>query len=240
MSCSLAVPLQTARAAEDAPLVSAFSSTPPGALFPQGWQPLQLGRNIAPTRYAMVDDNGRTVLRADAVRSASALTFRTRSPTSDWPILRWSWKIAGMVAGSTAGTRDGDDYPVRLYVSFDLPLEKLSLADRTRLRLARMLHGADLPAATLCYVWDSRTPPGTIIASAYTDRVRMVVVESGSLRIGQWVNYERDIAADYRAAFGEEPPPISSVTVASDTDNTGESVTAYFGDISLHKRAVRP
>jgi head-tail adaptor len=63
----------------------------------------------------------------------------------------------------------------------------------------------------------------------------MIVVESGSARAGRWVSYERDIAADYRAAFGEDPPPVSGVAIMTDSDNTGERVRAWYGDIALSR-----
>jgi hypothetical protein len=46
---------------------------------------------------------------------------------------------------------------------------------------------------------------------------------------------ERNIVEDYRKAFGEEPPMISGVAIMTDTDNTGESVTAYYGDIRFRR-----
>ncbi len=49
----------------------------------------------------------------------------------------------------------------------------------------------------------------------------------------QWIDYERNIVADYRMAFGEVPPPIAGIALMSDADNTGESVVAYYGDITL-------
>lgn len=67
----------------------------------------------------------------------------------------------------------------------------------------------------------------------------MTVVESGPARVKRWVNMERDVYRDFKAAFGEAPPVISAIAVATDTDNTGESVTAWYGDISLHKHEVR-
>jgi hypothetical protein len=63
----------------------------------------------------------------------------------------------------------------------------------------------------------------------------MVVVESGPERLQQWVRVERNIVEDYRKAFGEEPPTISGVAIMTDTDNTGESVTAYYGDIRFRR-----
>jgi len=40
---------------------------------------------------------------------------------------------------------------------------------------------------------------------------------------------------DYKQAFGKEPPMISGIAIMTDTDNTGESATAYYGDILLKK-----
>jgi head-tail adaptor len=78
---------------------------------------------------------------------------------------------------------------------------------------------------------------GTVVPNPYTDRVRMIVVESGTARAGRWIAYERDIVADYRAAFGEDPPPIAGVAIMTDTDNTGDTVEAWYGDILLLPRS---
>jgi hypothetical protein len=101
-----------------------------------------------------------------------------------------------------------------------------------KLALARLLYGEALPAAALCYVWDNRHPAGTSAWSAYTDRVRVVVLESGAARVGEWVEERRDVAADYRAAFGANAPlhEVSGVAAGNDTDQTGESASAWFGD----------
>jgi hypothetical protein len=64
----------------------------------------------------------------------------------------------------------------------------------------------------------------------------MIVVESGARRVGEWVEVERDILADYRRAFNEDPPPVSGVAVMTDTDQTGASATAWFGDIVFRAR----
>jgi uncharacterized protein len=41
------------------------------------------------------------------------------------------------------------------------------------------------------------------------------------------------LPADFRAAFGEDAPPVSGVAIATDTDNTGETARAWFGDLEL-------
>jgi hypothetical protein len=63
----------------------------------------------------------------------------------------------------------------------------------------------------------------------------MIVVESGGARLNQWVNEKRNLYEDYKKALGEESPPVSGVAIMTDTDNTGESATAYYGDILFKK-----
>lgn len=225
-------------AAVDAIMVGAFSAARPGSALPKGWAPLGLHNVRNRTQYALVDDAGKTVLRAESSAAASGLSRKLHADPAEYPLLRWRWKVSNTLKGGDVFKKEGDDYPARIYVMFDYPVEKLPFDERRKLRMARALHDPDLPAATLCYVWDSKAPPGTITPSTYTDRVRMVVVESGRARVKRWVDVERDVYRDFRAAFGEDPPAITAIAVATDTDNTGETVTAWYGDISLHKRAV--
>ncbi len=73
-----------------------------------------------------------------------------------------------------------------------------------------------------------------MVPNPYTDRVQMIVVESGEAKVGQWVTESRNLYEDYQKAFGDDPPMISGVAVMTDTDNTGESAVAYFGDITFN------
>ncbi len=218
--------------------IAAFSAAAPGDAMPSGWKRSAIKGVARATTYTLVVDEGRTVLRADADMSASAVVHKARVTPDAGTQLHWRWKVSDALKSGDPATKEGDDYAARVYVMFDYPLERLPFADRMRLRLARALYDPDLPAAALCYVWDARLPRGTVMASPYTTRVRIVVADGGSRRAGQWSTVERDVAEDFRAAFGEEPPAVSAVAVATDTDNTKESVTAWYGDIVLKKRAV--
>jgi hypothetical protein len=220
--------------------VGAFAAADRAANLPAHWQPLGVSRKINPTRYSLIEDAGVTVLRAEAQASASGISRRITVDPAQYPLLRWRWKVSNIVKAGDVHTREGDDYPARIYVMFDYPLDKLAFIERIKIQIARTLYDPNLPAATLCYVWDANAPSGTMVPSRYTDRVRMVVVESGAARINQWLAFERNVAVDFRAAFGEKAPAISAIAVASDTDNTGESVTAWYGDISFHKQSVSP
>ncbi len=47
---------------------------------------------------------------------------------------------------------------------------------------------------------------------------------------------ERNIARDFRAAFGEAAPPVNGIIIATDSDNTGAKATAFYGDIFFYKQ----
>jgi hypothetical protein len=215
--------------------ITPFSVGSPGS-FPPPWHIVTLAKPKRPTQYALVADEGTIVLRAEAKASMASLVHPLRLDPNHLPFISWRWRISNTLDKADLRTKAGDDFPARVYVLFDYDVGKLSLLQRIRIFLARKLYGREVPAAALCYVWDGKAPVGTSAWSPYTDRVRVIVVESGSMNINRWREAERDLVADFRAAFGEAPPAISGVAVASDTDNTGESVTAWFGDIRLFSR----
>jgi len=227
-----------ALAVEDRVAAAVFSAAQPGAELPAGWAPLAVAGIKNRTQYALVDDGGVTVVRAESRAAASGLSRPLRVNPAEFPSLRWRWKISNLIDQADLRSKAGDDFPARLYVMFDYPLEKLPFIERNKLRLARALFDPNLPAATLCYVWDGKAAVETIAPSAYSDRVRLVVVASGAARIGRWVDVERNVAADFRAAFGDEAPPVKAIAIATDTDNTGASATTHFGDIYFYKQRL--
>lgn len=213
-----------------------FSTLQPGGALPAELKPHVFEAQPRHTAYALVDDGGRTVLRARAEASASGLIRELRVDPATHPLLAWRWKVTRLPAKADLATREGDDFAARLYVTFDLDTALLSVGDRMKIGLARMVYGARVPVAALCYVWDNRAAVGTVVPNAYTDRVRMVVVDSGPGRLGAWVAHERDIAADFRRAFALEPPAVTAVILSTDTDNTGDAAEAYYGDVSFRPR----
>jgi len=225
-------------AAPGAVVVGAFSSAQPGDTLPAGWKPLNLKNIETATRYSIVPDAGRNVLRAESKAAASGIIHPLELDPQDYPWVRWSWKATNIIRSADLTRKEADDFPARLYVMFDYPMTKLSFVERSLVRLTRLVYGEGVPLATLCYVWDGKAPAGTVAPSAYTSRVRMIVVQSGAGRVDEWVAFERNVLADFQAAFGESPSRITGVAVAADTDNTRETVTTHFGDISFNKHPV--
>jgi DUF3047 family protein len=210
-----------------------FSALQPGASLPAAFRRFAFERQARHTEYALVEDQGRTVLQARAQASTSGIIRELRVDPLAHPVLAWQWKVLRVLDKSDLATRAGDDFPARLYVTFDVNPDSLSRGDRLRISAARMLYGADVPVAALCYVWDTKAVAGTFAPSAYTDRVRMIVVDSGAANVGRWMRHERRVADDFRKSFGSEAPAINGVIVSTDTDNTGEAAETYYGDVEF-------
>ncbi len=211
----------------------AFSRLEPGPALPAGWEPLTFPRAERHTVYRLVGDDGVTVVRAEADASASGLIRRVEVDPGRSPILAWRWKTAGVVAGADATRKEGDDYAARVYVAFKYDPERVSLFNRAKYALIKLIYGEYPPHAGINYVWDNRLAPGTVLPNAYTDRVRMIVLRSGDGAANRWVAEERNVLEDYRRAFGEEPPPVSGVAIMTDTDDTGGKAVAWYGDIAF-------
>jgi hypothetical protein len=215
--------------------IGAFSRMAPGAAIGAGWKPLTFEKIARHTSYRLVTDAGTLVVEADARNSASGLVYDINVDLGQHPVIRWRWKVESLVAKADLRTRAGDDYPARLYVTFAYDRRLVGLLERAKFEAAKLIYGEYPPIAALSYVWDGKAPAGTNVPNAYTARARMIVVESGPDRVGEWVSEERNIPDDYRRAFGSEPPPVSGIAIMTDTDDTGESVRAWFGDIELSR-----
>lgn len=210
--------------------VGRFSTEPVGHTVPDGWKPLLFKKISRYTIYELIKDGDTVVVKARSDASASGLTREIRIDPRDYPIVRWRWKIDNLLMKSDVSRKDGDDYPARLYITFEYDPAKVSFTKKLKYVTGQALFGP-IPIGALNYIWEGKTQPGTIVDNAYTDFAKMIVVRSGSQDVGRWVQEERNVYEDYKLAFGEEPPMINGVAIMTDTDNTKESATAYYGDI---------
>ena len=208
-----------------------FSSAAPGTRLPAGWSVQTIPKVDRQTRFDLVVADGDTVLRARADDAAASLRQEVDVDPVAYGHLQWRWKTERVLDKGDLTSKAGDDYAARLYVFFDRQPAQMSFGERVAYKLGRARYGDQLPAAALCYVWDNKQPVGSIRDNAYTGFVKMIVATSGKARQGDWVTLQRDVAADYKRAFGTAPPRIIGIAVAVDTDNTGESTISYFGDI---------
>lgn len=213
--------------------VARFSRMQAGAPLPAEWLGWGTHSGKRLTEYRLVPAAQGTVLEAYADRAGTGLYRRVRVDPHRQPMLEWSWRIGNAIPGADLRVGSREDSAARLVVSFHGDRQKIDLEDRLKLRLAKAIAGEPLPYAMLIYVWSNQIPVETALPSPQIDRIRMVVVERGDERVGQWLNYRRNILEDYRRAFGDEPGDIVAVGVLTDSDNTQQVARSYYGDITL-------
>ena len=225
------------RPADAQPRLTPFSSAS-GPELPAPWRIVTLPKIPRHTRYALAEIDGRRAVHAEADGSYANAVHPVNADVARTPILRFAWRVDRFPAGSDLTSKAGDDLAAKVCVLFDVPLDRLSFVNRTKVQLGRRLFDPQLPAATLCYVWDRALPAGRWLDNAYTDRVRMLVLRSGaSGDQGRWFDERRDLRADFLQAFPAEGaagfPAVAAVAFATDADNTKSQASAWFGDLAL-------
>jgi Protein of unknown function (DUF3047) len=165
------------------------------------------------TTYSTVQEDGRPVLHAVAVKTASALYKKVSANAAEMPTIKWSWKVKQALPAELPYRKETDDFAGRVMVIFP----------GTFLWQYR----------AIAYVWSDKLPVGTVRPSAFTKNIAVIVVESGNQHAGVWRNERRNYSEDYQNFFHAVPSTILGVAVMTDADNTVSEATAWYGDISL-------
>lgn len=212
-----------------------FSAEQMSNVLPSHWEPFYFQDIQRQTDYRLTEEDGQVVVKAAADASSSGLIRKITIDPRQYPIVRRRWKISNILKNGNVHRKYGDDYPARLYILFEYDPDRLGFFEKLKYETAKLLYCAYPPLASINHIWASNAPEGPVVPSSYTDRSRLMVVESGEKNLNTCINEERNIYADYRKAFEDEPPMISGVAIMTDTDNTGESATAYYGDILFRR-----
>jgi hypothetical protein len=205
------------------------ASTVPGF---EGWQHYPLPGKQA-TEFSFVRRDGRNTVEARASASASMLRYRMRVNTHKLGKIKFSWMVPELIQQADMALREVDDSPVRVFLAFDGDRSRFSMKNSMLSELSLAITGEPLPYATLMYVWCNTRPAGTVIINPRTDRIRKLVVESGPIRLSRWLDYERNIRADFEQAFGEAPGDLVGIGIMTDTDNTNTVTRAWYGQLDL-------
>jgi hypothetical protein len=202
---------------------------------PAPWHLVKTGK-IKPTEYHVATVANVVALEAHVDNSMAMLARPIAVDLAQTPVLCWSWYIDGVATNADMRKRSGDDYAARIYIAFDMPDSALGAGTKMKLAFARKFYGIAVPDAAVIYVWDNRNPVGTARRSSYTDRLQLVVAESGGAHAGKWVTERADVAADFARAFGGKPGKPVQLAVAADGDNTKRKGMAAFANISFVSR----
>lgn len=233
-AASLSPLVQAAPASSSADNSSSSSNSSSALHIAPAWRPAQLpDARIPRGDFSAVLLDGEPALRLKTKRSYGTLLH----PWAGAPggRLRWQWRLDQPLPQADIRQRGGDDAALKVCAMFDQPLADMPFIERNTLRLARAASGEALPAATVCYLWDSRYAAGSSGANPYSARVRYIVLQGPSGPSGQFVTEQRDLARDFLQLFGSESaqvPPLVAIAVGADSDNTQGSSLGFLRGLS--------
>lgn len=197
------------------------------------WKPLTLPGIEARSEYSAKRIDTGYALHAQSNASASGLMHRQTWDVHEYPYLRFRWKVDAVITAGDATRKEGDDFALRIYVIFGWDEENMSLGDRLTRAMAKMFSEGEPPHSCLVYVWANRRHAARFFPNPFTARAMVFPLRHGCGDCGQWLTEQVDIAADYRAAFGQEPPRTAALAVMSDSDNTQASGSGWLDFIEV-------
>lgn len=197
------------------------------------WKPFSFPKIRSHSTYTSEQEGDRHILRTESNASASAIVYRETFSPYEYRRVRWRWKVRNIYTKADVRSKQGDDYPLRVYIMFEYDPDKAGFGESVKYGLAKSLYGEYPPHSSLSYVWASKEDPDRFVISPYTDRAMMVLLEKGPAKTGAWVDEEVDILDDYRKAFRKDPPARARLAIMNDSDNTGESSVSWMEYIEV-------
>lgn len=191
------------------------------------------------TRYSYERQDGRDAVLAVANATGSILRHRQRIEPADLGHLSFSWKVPNAGTATAGGKAingslpELEDVPVRVVLAFEGDRSRFSFKNTLLNEVSMLVTGEELPFATLIYAWSRVNKPGEVVMNDRTDRIRKIIVNSGDQGYNQWLAYERDIRADYRQAYGEEPGALLSFAVFTEGERNEGPLQAWYGPLKL-------
>lgn len=183
-----------------------------------GWEEESFKGHSQYTFVAAKDGEQRAkVLQASTEGQASGLFKEVDVDLNETPYLHWSWRVDNVFRNNDERSKEGDDYPARIYVVVSGGI----FFWNTR---------------AVNYVWSSNQAQASEWDNAYTDNAKMIAVQAGEENVGKWVHERRNVRKDLQRLFGDGVTHIDAVAVMVDGDNTGQSATVYFGDIIFSEK----
>lgn len=183
---------------------------------PKGWE---LKEWKGKGEIIIENEDGNAFIRLKSSKNSFALHKELNFNIKEYPVITWRWKVSRLPEGADVRDSKTDDQAAQLYVVFP----KFPAMINSRL---------------IGYIWETSAPAGSVITSKKNPNTKYIVIQSGKERLGEWLEEKRNVYADYKMLFNEEPPLVGKVSVMIDTDNTKSSAESFFSGIRFEKEPV--
>lgn len=200
-----------ARACDGCPLALGFGGVMMAGGVPKPWKlMIKAGQADA----AVVTESGAPVLHIRCRESSFSLVRELAIASHDYPYITWTWKATRLPPSGDVRKRGCDDQALQLLVAFE-------------------------NRRVLSYIWDSNAPEGFTadqsIGWPVNIMIKVIVVDSGAADAGKWLTHTRNIYADYRKYFNEDPARIIGIRIQSNTQHTGDFAEGFVKGVIFAK-----
>ena len=207
----LLLPL-AARAGEDQIIVETFSNGADEKGVPIGWE---LKENEGTPQISIIKEGNDPVLHLLSDKASFGITKEIEVDLKEYPFLNFRWKAMELPTGGDFREKKTDDQAGQLYVVFGT---------------------FKLTAKIVGYLWENKAPKHTTGVSPAWGKTRLIVLQSGTEKIGTWMQEKRNLYADYKELFGKEPSKTSLISIFINSQHTKSRAECYYGEIYFSKK----
>lgn len=186
--------------------ISAFSQ-----LSTLHWKEHSFARN---TRYRLRQIGSQWALSAESEAAASVFYRSVEIDLEKTPWLSWRWRVEQALSGLDERSKAGDDYAARVYV-----VHKRGVFDK---------------GVAINYVWSSDNLRGSAWPNAFAAASsKMLALRDARTALAQWQSERRNVRKDFQRLFDRDIRTVQVVAVMTDTDNSGKSAHAHYGELAF-------
>ena len=203
----------------------------PAALASEGWRLLQ----VPGKAKAQFSQPSRDKIAIEADRAVAFLYRPLGASLEAKRKLAWRWRIDEAAPATDLSQAPGDDRSLAVHLIFPVGEDELGFWERMDLALTRLV-APPMAGKVLTYVWGGSHPAGSLLANPYLEaRGKIIILRGGEAPLGQWVAEEIDFVANYRRAFGSEPPAPAFVAISADSDDTGSRISGALAGLAFDR-----
>ena len=164
------------------------------------------------TEYSFQTKNNQLIINAVGRDSASGLfVFEPKTCLNNNEI-SWSWKVDRIQPTADITVEEKEDFAASVLIIFGEP----SLLSK--------------PKGLIYAFANTNLPLGSVVNSPRAPKnFRTIIIDNKESPLMNWSQYQRDIIADYKLAYGEAPDKnLYTIGVFTDNDQTKEPVEASY------------
>jgi hypothetical protein len=199
----------------------------------EGWREIP-NPNKKENVFGLTPEGAIEVISNDSI---STLYQPVEVDIDERPILAWRWRVDEPAPATDLSVKGRDDCSLSVYAGFPFDPDKASFFERMKRPLVESWVGDEAPGRVLRYVFCGSHERDEVVESPYLGSAGVIkVLRPADSPTGAWFEERVDLAADYRAAFGEEPADPTQLAIQADSDNTHSKSRAYIADLTFAPR----